>query len=160
MLRWLIRRTVAAPPPDRFAPYLRAVAALSRPAVPLAHALVHSVAGIDDELRRWLDLQLAAAAPTALGRPASRALVSVWHALQDSRVSGLPVSADAEWALLCAVGQRHAALEVFRFLLTVYAVTAAQGAATDSAAVAALAGPATPWDNGFAAGVTATTTRS
>ncbi len=108
---------------DRFAPYRVTVQALPLSAVPLAHALVHSVTGIDEGLRRWLDVRLSERARPALGQPASRATVSVWHALQDAQAMGLPLAAQSDLAFLKAVGREEAAMEAMRFLLRIYLTT-------------------------------------
>ncbi len=140
-------RTLFAPRrgPDPFAVYEHAVAGLPLAAVPLAHALVHSATGIQDGLRRWLDLALEARAPTALGQPSSRAVVSVWHALQDGQATGLQVSAEADWALLHAVGLELAALEAMRFLLRVHVVTVQQWLPGATEAAQALATSLVVW---------------
>ena len=112
--------------PDPHAAYQPLVDALPLAAVPLAHALVHAIDGINDDLRRWLDLRLSMRAPAALGQPASRAVVTVWHALQDEQATGLQVSAEADWTLLHAIGRDNAALEAMRFVLRVHVVTVEQ----------------------------------
>ncbi|MGJ7494331.1 hypothetical protein ACSFA8_04580 [Variovorax sp. RT4R15] len=144
--------------PDRFGVYRPTLSTLPLASVPLAHALVHGVAGIDDALRRWLDTHLAGRAPTALGQPASRAVVAVWHALQDARATGLPVAADADWTLLCAIGRQQAAVEAMRFVLRIHAVTVQWGLPGVDDAARALAVPQT--HRGSPDGVTPVTTRS
>ncbi|MEP6720346.1 MAG: hypothetical protein ABJA77_02795, partial [Variovorax sp.] len=159
MFRWMLpTMSVVRSAPDRFGVYRPTLSTLPLTSVPLAHALVHAVAGIDDALRRWLDTHLAARAPTALGQPASRAAVAVWHALQDARATGLPVAADADWALLCAIGRQEAAVEAMRFVLRIHAVTVEWGLPGADEAARALASPIT--QPGSPDGVTPATTRS
>ncbi len=131
--------------PDPFVAYARVVDELPLAAVPLAHALVHSSTGIHDDLRRWLDVALAQRAPTAIGQPSSRAVVSVWHALQDSQANGLQLSAEADWALLHAIGLELAALEAMRFLLRVHVVTVQQWLPGATEAAQALAASVVVW---------------
>ena len=127
MLQSLRARLFAPrPEPDPHAAYQPLVDGLQLAAVPLAHALVHAVDGINDDLRRWLDRRLSVRAPTALGQPASRAVVTVWHALQDGEASGLQLSAEGDWTLLHAIGRDAAALEAMHFVLRVHVVTVQQ----------------------------------
>ena len=144
---------------DRFAPYRHTVRALPLTAVPLAHALVHSVTGIDDELRRWLDITLTARARPALGEPASRATVSVWYALQDAQATGLPLAAESEWALLKAIGREEAAMEAMRFLLRIYLTTVQLWLPGAAEAVRTLDSPVMQWADGIDAVSKSTTSR-
>lgn len=144
---------------DRFAPYRHTVRALPLTAVPLAHALVHSVTGIDDELRRWLDITLTARARPALGEPASRATVSVWYALQDAQATGLPLAAESEWALLKAIGREEAAMEAMRFLLRIYLTTVQFWLPGAAEAVRTLDSPVMQWADGIDAVSKSTTSR-
>lgn len=144
---------------DRFAPYRLTVQALPLSAVPLAHALVHSVTGIDDGLRRWLDVTLAERARPALGQPASRATVSVWYALQDAQATGLPLAAESDWALLRAIGREEAAMEAMRFLLRIYLTTVQLWLPGAAEAVRTLDSPAMRWADGVGADARSTTSR-
>ena len=145
---------------DRFDPYRLTVQALPLTAVPLAHALVHSVTGIEDGLRRWLDVTLAERARPALGQPASRATVSVWYALQDAQATGLPLAAEADWALLKAVGREEAAMEAMRFLLRIYLTTVQLWLPGAAEAVRTLESPAMRWADGVGVDLRPTTSRS
>ncbi|RYF33821.1 MAG: hypothetical protein EOO26_06710 [Comamonadaceae bacterium] len=157
MLQFLrTRLSFARKAPDPHAAYQPLVDALPPAAVPLAHALVHAVDGINDDLRRWLDLRLAARAPTALGQPASRAVVAVWHALQDGQATGLQVSADEDWTLLHAIGRDNAALEAMRFVLRVHVVTVEQWLPGAVDAARALAASMVSWPDADPAPATAT----
>ena len=159
MFRWMLPTWSAVrSQPDRLGVYRPTLSTLPLSSVPLAHALVHGVDGIDDALRRWLDTHLAARAPTAIGQPASRAVVAVWHALQDARATGLPVAADADWALLCAIGRQQAAVEAMRFVLRIHAVTVEWGLPGADEAARALASPTSR--PGSPDGVTRAKTRS
>ncbi|RYY67752.1 MAG: hypothetical protein EOO24_53085 [Comamonadaceae bacterium] len=131
--------------PDPFEAYRVVVDALPRAAVPLAHALIHAVEGINDDLRRWLDVRLAERAPTALGQPASRAVVNVWHALRDGQATGLQVSAEADWTLIRSIGRDAAALEAMLFVLRTHVVTVQQWLPGAVDAARALASSMAPW---------------
>lgn len=141
-LRTLFARRPAS---DPFEAFQSIVDALPLASVPLAHALVHAVEGIDDALRRRLDVGLTARAPSALGQPATRATVAVWHALQDAHATGLQVSVEADWALLHAIGRDAAALEAMRFVLRVHVLTVQQWLPGAEEAARALATSMVPW---------------
>jgi hypothetical protein len=154
---WTLRR--ASGRLDRFAPYGLTVQALPLSAVPLAHALVHSVTGIDEGLRRWLDVRLSERAQPALGQPASRATVSVWHALQDAQATGLPFAAEGDLALLRAVGREEAAIEAMRFLLRIYLTTLQLWLPRAAEAIRTHNAPALRQTDGVGLDATSTTSR-
>jgi hypothetical protein len=154
---WTLRR--ASDRVDRFAPYCLTVQALPLSAVPLAHALVHSVTGIDEGLRRWLDVRLSERARPALGQPASRATVSVWHALQDAQATGLPLAAECDLALLKAVGREEAAIEAMRFLLRIYLTTLQLWLPRAAEAIRTHSAPAIRRAEGVGLDATSTTSR-
>lgn len=145
MLQSLRTLFARRPVPDRFEAFQSLVDALPLAPVPLAHALVHAVEGIDDDLRRWLDRALTARAASVLGQPAARATVAVWYALQDAHATGLQVSVAADWDLLRAVGRDAAALEAMRFVLRVHVLTVQQWLPGAEAAARALASSKVPW---------------